>query len=250
MKITRDEIVNRIANFPGAHTKNNSPICCTSTICKDLKFDIDNNTGKSDIVAIVTSSEIDGEGEVVVSEGLDPTYFRQNKSVFSDHDHTMKGRVGFLRALKLVQLGDGTKAWRARIGMHSLPLSRDIITIAQESGSIGLSIGFIPLDYGHPTPKEVTLYGRGSKRFHTIVRTAKWIETSLTPFPANVTSRGVLVMDQSQQDEAKGLIDNLLSRGMIGHEVSDFLGYDSDELVRFAVITPGGLIRGTKQRKE
>ena len=246
MKMTAEAIKERMAAFPMTHKAGDNPLCCVSTIGKGLKFDIDQKSNKADILAVFNTSDIDSDDEVVMPEGLDPAYFRANGKLFADHIYSSENTIGFLRALKLAKADDGRMQWRARVGIHSTDLGRDIMTIAQESGQFGFSSGFWPTDYGDLTPEEVAQYSQGKRVPRSIVRTGEWFETSATPFPCNVNCQGKLVIASEAEDQSKGILDDLLTRGMIQRATAKHYGLEDAERRSFAMITPGGLIRGTK----
>lgn len=247
MNRSADEIIKRLQRFPMAHKSEGNPLCCISTMGKDLKFDIDRKSNKSDIIAILNTDDIDSDKEVVVPSGLNPTYFVKNGKLFADHVYSSATAVGYLRGngLKLIQ-SNGREYWKARIGIHSTDLGRDIMTIAQESGQFGFSIGFWPDDYGAPTPEEAKKYTQGSEIPSMIVRTGGWFETSATPFPCNVTCQGKIVIAADVENESKSLLDSLLSRGLIKRNTAAHYGLEDAERRSYAVATPHGMIRGTR----
>lgn len=246
MEQTADAIIKRLGGFPGAKDAGGKPLCCVSTIGKNLDFDVDGNSNKADIIATMNTDDIDGDREVILANGLDPDYFKKNGKVFVDHVYSHSHCVGFLRALKLVQRDDGKMMWRARVGIHSTDLGRDTMIIAQESGQIGFSIGFFPEDYGDPTTDELAMYSQDGLAPVRIVRRANWFETSVTPFPCNVNCQGELVMAADVADQSKAMLENLLTRGLIKRDTAIGYGLETAERITYATMSSHGKINRSR----
>lgn len=161
-----------------------TPIGVLGISARDAKIE-----DERDLVVIANTDDVDSEDEVVVPGGADISYFRKNGQIFVDHCYATTSVVGKLRALSPRPNPENVRAWRVR--MHMLRLSSqipdDILTIAAEGG-IGVSIGFVPIDFGPPTKEEADRYGTRAK---SVVRSWKWLELSVTAFPCNVACQTI-----------------------------------------------------------
>lgn len=242
MKITKEaeKIIERLKEHPWAADRGDAPLCCVSTMGKNLSFDIDRKSNKADIIAVFNTDDIDSDDEVVIPSGLDPSYFRKNGKIFSDHIYSTQTTIGWLRWLKEYPSPEDHRQWRARIGIHSTDLGRDIMTIAQESGQFGFSIGFWPDDFGQPSKDEIALYSQGSKTPSSIVRHGNWFETSATPFPCNVNCQGVLTISSEAVDSSKTILDDLLRKGMIRRSTAAMYGLTTGKRKFFRIAHDDG----------
>lgn len=128
-----------------------------------------------EFVATANTASIDLDDEVVVPEGADPAYFFRYRTIYLNHN--ISEPVGTLRYAKLIggswQIG-GTL-------LSSTTVARDARELVRHGIIRGVSIGFVGTDFGRPTKEEVKLYGEHSQ----IIRRWRWLETSITPMPAN-----------------------------------------------------------------
>lgn len=116
--------------------------------------------------------------------------------------------------------------------MRQTELGDDILKMVQEGG-VGVSIGFIPVDWGRPTDQEIAMYGSGVQ---SVVRKWKWLELSFTAFPCNVACQ--VIGGPPAPDASKAaVIESLLTKGLIRKE--------SAALVGFPVAKPKRIIRVT-----
>jgi HK97 family phage prohead protease len=120
----------------------------------------------------------DLDSEVVLPAGLDTFYFPDRvKAVYFGHNYDAMP-VGTCRSLAV---RDGGKSLYA--STYILPGAKgDDLLTAMEHGAIsGFSIGFMPEEFGPPTPEEVKAYGHHT----TIVRKGMLLEYSITAMPCN-----------------------------------------------------------------
>lgn len=173
---------------------------------------------------VANTDDIDSDNEVVVPAGADPTYFQTNKAMFVDHRYSFDNAVATARSWRKVYTGARHNAWKVQA--YVLPLANnrlgdDLLTFAREA-TIGVSIGFEPLDWGKPTEAEATMYAKGSQVPESIVRRWKWVELSFTAFPCNVSCRSQAV--QTIETNAAA-IDRLLTKGLVAKSSAEALGY-------------------------
>lgn len=125
----------------------------------------------------VSAAVPDMDGEVVLPDGLDMTYFpRSVKSVYFSHNY-QDMPVGTCRNLAV---RDGGTTLFATTYILDNERGNDLLT-AMEGGAVnGFSIGFKATDYGPPSMDEMLAYGE----CNTIIRKGVLIEYSITPMPA------------------------------------------------------------------
>ena len=125
----------------------------------------------------VSAAVPDMDGEVVLPDGLDFSYFPKSvKSVYFSHNYDDMP-VGTCRNLAV---RDGGKSLFATTYILDNERGNDLLT-AMEAGAVnGFSIGFKATDYGSPSIDEVMQYGD----CNTIIREGVLIEYSITPMPA------------------------------------------------------------------
>lgn len=167
---------------------------------------------------IANTDDIDLQREVVVPSGAETSYFFANGNIFVDHNTEMEYFVGKRRRCSPYPNNRDFKAWQVDVWLRPTELGNDVLTMAQ-AGAVGVSIGFIPLDWGRPGPDEMKRYGEG---LASIVRSWKWLELSFTAFPCNVAcqSQG-LVRDESKA----GVIEEMLTKGAIHKKSAEAVGF-------------------------
>lgn len=247
-RLNAQTILDRLSGHPESKDAGDKPLCCISTMGKNLKFCVDQKSGTSDIIAVFNTTDIDSDREVVIPSGLDPKYFRANGKIFVDHIYASSHTVGWVRWLKEYPSKQDHQQWRARVGIHSTDLGRDIMTIAQESGQFGFSIGFWPTDHGRPTDDEIKLYTQNGVEPESIVRAGEWFETSATPFPCNVNCQGVLSVAAEAEEKAFSALDDLLRKGSIRRETAKMYGLPDAKRKSFRILTDdGSIVSGTRE---
>lgn len=170
-----------------------------------------------EIQAIATTPAVDMDDEVVVPSGLDWTYFMNFRSLYYNHDYAALP-VATLRNLKKMPDEGG---WRIRFSMARHPFARDVFSAMQDGAIRGTSIGFKPGDMGKPTEEETKRFGQHSR----IIRTAKVLETSITPMPCNQTA--IVSMDNPKSmidDETARALEQLVVKGRIHRESAAMMG--------------------------
>lgn len=196
-----------------------TPVAVKGIVAKDIS--IQQSSTDRFINVIATTNDIDSDGDVIVPEGADTSYFfaKGQRKIFVDHNLGTENCVGVLHSASLKPNG-----WLCRIRMFSLPgnpLPDDILTIAREAG-IGVSIGFIPTDMGPPNPEETTKYGKSGAAVNSVIRKWKWIELSITAAPANVNCQSM--MSENLNEGKRSVISELVSKGKISSSSVKALG--------------------------
>ena len=173
---------------------------------------------------VANTDGIDCDEEVVIPAGADTSYFDANKAIFVDHCYSLHDTVGTARKIVRSFVGVRQTGWKVHAHVYQLSNNRlgdDILTIAK-SGTIGVSVGFEPMDWGRPTPDEAKSYASGGKSPESIVRKWRWVELSFTAMPCNVSCRS----QESRVLEGNAAsIDSLLTKGLIHKSSAEALGF-------------------------
>lgn len=185
-----------------------------------------------DIVAVLTTSDIDLEDEVLVPEGADLSYFRRNGVIFADHQYDMTDYVGDLRAITPMYGVDKAtiKGWKIRFHVCDGLMGQTVQKIVEHRGKIGISIGFKTVDYGPLDEAEKRLYTQNGKVPRSIVRAYEAFEGSTTLLPCNVTCQSIGSSDfksitkSAQIEELLHDVDDLVRLGIITREAAARLG--------------------------
>ncbi len=153
-----------------------------------------------EIVCWATRASVDLEREVVLPGGLDTkSYFDGNKNLFVDHQYTVTRAVAHCRSMSMKDNG-----WICRGQMLDIDteVSRAVVALAR-AGTLGMSIGFEPTNYGPPTELERQQY----PGVENVIRSARVLEVSYTAMPMNVDCRMVAtVNDQEKSKQAEAVL--------------------------------------------
>lgn len=155
---------------------------------------LDTKASNYDVIGMATTDSVDAEGDVILPGGCDwfanpDSYMRRNRKVFVDHWTDMGSMVGTIRNVKL--LDGNPSGLQVRVGLSRACQFTELVAELAGSVGIGFSIGFIPTNYGPPTPEEAKKYP-GARN---IVRNWEWYELSFTAFPCNVSCQTQGVAD-------------------------------------------------------
>lgn len=149
------------------------------------------------IKAWVSTTEVDQEGDVVLPEGADTSYFPERiKTVYLNHDYDKP--IGVCRKMATRPSGLYALTYIA-----TTPLGEDTLTLVKEGVIGGMSIGFRTIEAGTPSEAEKSMYGDGAKR---IVRQYRLVEYSLTAMPMN---QGALIQKSLRDKVSRDVLDAL-----------------------------------------
>lgn len=173
-----------------------APVGVSGVWCKEAT--LDDSPGNMDIEAIATTDAVDCDNEVVLPGGADfASYLAKNKAIFVDHEYGAMTTVGKLRSLTPYPDAKRQRGWKARVALlrnTDNPFVKQVRALA-EAGMLGMSIGFLALDYGPPTEDEKAMYPRA----RSIVRRWQCLEISYTTMPCNVECQTLAVyVDESK----------------------------------------------------
>lgn len=190
-----------------------------SSYGKGVEFDVQKDD-TDDILVIANTGDIDLEQERVVPSGADPTYFKANGQMFADHQYDIESGAGVLRRIHEYPSPADHKAWKLRVRLRDNKIGKAIRAIVEDTNQIGVSVGFVPLDYGTPTQQEKDALGGD---FVSIVRAWEWFETSFTLLPCNVSCQSMVVTEGKSMDMVESA-DRLLGADKIDREAAYSLG--------------------------
>lgn len=181
----------------------------------------DRNT---DIVVIANTGDIDLDNEVVDPRGADVSYFMKNGVVFADHNYGLNDVAGHMRALSKYPSVSDHQAWKVRIGVIDSPMGNAVMTIVDQLGQIGVSIGFVAKDYGPPTTEERKAFRtKDGNEPGSVVRAWKWFELSFTALPCNVACQSMVMTEGKSLDMVSG-VERLVTKGLVDREIASRLG--------------------------
>lgn len=140
---------------------------------------------RHDIEGIISTHDVDMDGQVVLSERFDTTYFPDRvKAVYLNHDYScaLTGGLPIGTCRELVY-DESIEALRAVTHVtEKRQIGHDLIEAIDEGAINGLSIAFKPDSVRPTTPEEKGLWGEKALE---VVEEGSFIEYSFTPMPAN-----------------------------------------------------------------
>ena len=177
--LTHEEYIERI-RMRHPHLKDLSTVGVQGSRADDVGIDIDEN----DIEGFATTDNVDEVEEVLLPEGADRSYFDRTKILYADHRYDLASILGKVRYIRPGVTPEGNRGWefRAHVLTRDNPaLGGKVIDIVRQLGTIGVSIGYEPIEWGSPTQEEAKAYPKAK----SIVRKWKMLEVSLTGMPCN-----------------------------------------------------------------
>lgn len=201
-----------------------------AVITDDFTIEKEANTGRDEYVAIATTEDIDLDGEVVVASGLTKTYLERNRKLFCDHEYGMADVVGSIRTISAYPTPQDHRGWKVRISLNETPMGVVTRKIIEDSGHIGLSIGFTVNDRGPATQAEREKYRQGGKEPASIVRSGDWFELSATPMPCNVSCQTGQVI---RAGKAIDIISDMVAKGLLTRSEAEMVGFEEAAVRKF-----------------
>ena len=159
----------------------------------DAETDVANRLVK----AWVSTTEPDQEGDVVLPDGADMSYFPTRvKAVYLNHDYDKP--IGVCRKMAVRDNG----LW-ALTYIATTDLGNETLTLVNEGVIGGMSIGFRTMKADRATDDEKSVYGDETQR---MVREYKLVEYSLTAMPMN---QGALIQKGLRDRVSRDMLDAL-----------------------------------------
>ena len=149
------------------------------------------------IVARISTTSVDREGDVVLPSGLKLTDYKKNPVVLLNHDN---GSLPIGRALSVKRTSDAVIAkvqFAERPPEHPITaewIPDTILSLFKQKILRAFSVGFMPTDMRDATDKDRKKYGDTARRIIT-----QWdlMEFSVVPVPANQDALAVEVAKSS-----------------------------------------------------
>jgi hypothetical protein len=191
-------------------------------------------------VSTITTDAVDRAREVVIPKGLDLTNYNGVVTWCHMYDAMPMGRNEWIKE------GADGKSLIAKTKYHARPDGWEgdwfpdaVVSMMQEGGCTGKSIGFIPLGYREPSADEIkTRPELGAKNVYIIDKSVL-LEYAVAPVPCNPDAETIAVSKGLVDDEQFALIAAKAKEMILG-------GAKKDEVV--AVLTRATLIEQlTKQ---
>lgn len=167
--------------------------------------------------AVITTSNIDRENEVLLANGMDPTEFEKSGTIFYNHDYD-------LPIAKNLSITKGRGRWTSKFKMAERPEDFEgqffpdyIKTLIDQKIIKGVSVGFQPLEGRRPTKKDIKDYGEDIRR---VITRWKLMEFSIAPLQSNteavITSVKSAVNDKTITKEiAENIIPDLYKEEIV-----------------------------------
>lgn len=174
------------------------------------------------VQGIISTENVDLDGEVVVQSGIDTTYFLGAdkdsgvRTVYLDHDYSKP--VGSCVNLKLTSGGLYASTYISKTA-----LGEEVLTLIDEGIIRGQSIGYRRVDSSDPDHAEVQKYGHGCDR---VTRKSMLLEFSMTPMPCNPDA----MLDQ---------VKTLVGQKRLSQKTADLI-LPREDSTRMIVVTAGG----------
>jgi uncharacterized protein len=160
--------------------------------------------GERALIATISTSAVDRDGEVVVAMGCNAKDFERNPVICLSHDYYT------LPVGKCVSLKREEDVVTAKIVFADRPadfpadeewVPSTLFSLYQQGVLNAFSIGFMPIESRAPSKKDIERYGEECRRVHS-----KWslLEVSVVPIPANQEAVALAV--------SKGLMSSKMAR--------------------------------------
>jgi hypothetical protein len=235
--IANNETLTRIAGRAKELGLPDGPIGIRSTLGGQfMRVEDANQPEAPDYIAFANTDDVDLEDEVVDPRGADLSYIRRNAKLFADHQYGTESVVGHIRAFSAFPSPQDHRAWQVKFKLISTEAGRTVRTIIEETGSIGLSVGFIAREFGPPTAEEAKAYTKAARRPRSIIRKWDWFELSATALPAN---KACQTMGVVYDEKRLGEVESLVTKGLISRKGAAMLGFPVEHRRKFVpVATP------------
>ena len=173
-----------------------------------------------DIIVTANTADIDLEDERVIPSGADMSYFIKNRQMFADHRYDIMSGAAYLRTADPYPSASNHRSWKLRTHLRDNDIGKAIAAVVDDTSQIGISIGFVPMDFGPPTAAEREKWGGD---FRSIVRTYKVFEASFTLLPCNVSCQSEAIAEGKSLDMVDSA-DRLLCSSKITRDAAHALG--------------------------
>ena len=139
-------------------------------------------------IGIASAEVSDGEGDVVLIDGISTRFYELNPVVLANHDNSTDSIIG-----KAVDWKREGNIFKVKIALSNAPLAIDCWEKIKKGELKGLSMGFIPKEIRKPTPKDRERFGDD---VYKVISKCELREISLVPVPSNQVA---LVLETSEK---------------------------------------------------
>ena len=167
----------------------------------------DLQTGERALIAYVSTEDIDRDGEVILTKGIDLKFFRKNPVILWGHDHGGLP-VGKAEWIKRGTAGT-TNALVAKAVFAEHSLADEVWTLYKNGFLKAFSIGFIVTNYRDPKENE---FGDDTDDVRGVIDKCQLLEFSCCNVPANqaalvaAVAKSAITLSENTQREL-GLIE-------------------------------------------
>lgn len=217
--IERLELIRkRAAAIKAINAEDRVGVMSRAMVAEDIKA-TENANGRF-VSMIVTTDDVDMENEVVDPNGADTSYIntRGQGKVFLDHRMETEFAVGSIVYTAKHIIDGELRGYRQLIRIRNdspFPFADDCWNMAKTIG-IGSSVGYAGRVMSKVYPTDPARWA-GAK---SVVRRWKWIETSLTAAPMNVSCQSQSV----SEGKRLATLDDLVTKSIIKRETAVVLG--------------------------
>ena len=185
---------------------------------------IEVQAGRREIVACISTSAVDRDGDVVLPEGL----VRKNYSgltVFYNHDTALP--LGAAQWVK--KSGDRVLAkYRCT---DKTQFGRDMFALAQDGVLNSYSVGFLPGEFSNPTPEEIARRPE-LKKARRIYRKWELLEFSLVGIPANPEATMLAISKKVAPETWAAIQKNAALNEVMNNEMPPVADLKAEESLR------------------
>ena len=148
----------------------------------EVKVDTDERT----VTAIISTSGIDRDGDIILPSGVDLEQYEKNPVVLWAHNHsgTPIGRAQWVKK--------GRKAITAKVEFAETELAEEVYQLFKGGFLKAFSVGFISKKSHKPTPEDIRKRPEWSEAYR-IIDEWELLEFSAVPVPANADALAMAV---------------------------------------------------------
>jgi HK97 family phage prohead protease len=177
-----------------------------SKLTKAFPAEVRAGDGERAVTAVITTSAVDRDGEVVLPQGLNAKEYEDNAVLLFNHDYWSNLPIG-----KCVGLAREKDSITAKFVFADRPadhpegeewLPSTILSLYQQGVMNAFSIGFIPTETRPATDKDVSTFGAGVRR---VISKSKLLEVSAVIVPCNQEAVALAVSKGLKAETAKKL---------------------------------------------
>jgi len=183
-----------------------------------MATDLTVEDGKREIVAVISASTVDAEGDVVLPQGLQKADY-SGMPIYFNHQYAFKTDALPIGSVKWIKPGNhqGIPSIISKGSIsEGTQNARDVFNLLQDKSIKGVSIGFTPIKTAKPTAQELVQFP-GAKQ---IIHSWKLKEWSIAPLQCNQQAVALMVSKGYSQERIDALMEKAVIEE-ITEEVND-----------------------------